>query len=73
MCYGQRNLQFHEEEIAETGIMFVRKDGTVLWFRDSKARRITSISDEILEAQVDPKIREGWNKVRPSDLILLNS
>ena len=35
-----RICSFTKEEIEPgTGIMFVRKDGTVLWFRDSMARK----------------------------------
>ena len=35
-----RICTFTKEEIEPgTGIMFVRRDGTVLWFKDSKARK----------------------------------
>ncbi len=29
----------HEEIEPGTGMMFVRRDGTVMWFKDSKARK----------------------------------
>lgn len=29
----------HEEIEPGTGMMFVRRDGTVLWFKDSKSRK----------------------------------
>ena len=29
----------HEEMEPGTGMMFVRRDGTVLWFKDSKSRK----------------------------------
>ena len=29
----------HEEIEPGTGIMFVKRDGSVLWFKDSKARK----------------------------------
>ena len=29
----------HEESEPGTGMMFVRRDGTVLWFKDSKSRK----------------------------------
>jgi len=36
----RRICNFSGEEIEPgTGIMFVKRDGTVLWFKDSKARK----------------------------------
>ena len=36
----RRVCSFSGEEIEPgTGLMFVRKDGSVLWFKDSKARK----------------------------------
>ncbi len=36
----RRICSFSGEEIEPgTGIMYVRRDGTVLWFKDSKARK----------------------------------
>ena len=36
----QRICNFSGEEIEPgTGLMFVRRDGTVLWFKSSKARK----------------------------------
>ena len=51
-----RICSFTKEEIEPgTGIMFVRKDGTVLWFRDSKARKNHINLDEILEGSSGPE------------------
>jgi large subunit ribosomal protein L24e len=45
----------HEEIEPGTGMMFVRRDGTVLWFKDSKSRK------NMLKLKLNPR-RLKWTR-----------
>ena len=53
----RRICTFSGEEIEPgTGMMFVRRDGSILWFKSSKARKNFVNLEEMLEESSGPAI-----------------
>ena len=57
----RRICTFSGEEIEPgTGMMFVRRDGSVMWFKNSKARKnMVAAQAKLSPSQVDPSLRQG--------------
>ena len=53
----------HEEIEPGTGMMFIKRDGTVFWFKDSKARKNREAKAKSSPTEVDSPIRKGRNQV----------
>ena len=61
----QRICSFTNEEIEPgTGMMYVKRDGSVYWFRGQQVQEEhAQAQEEREEAQMDSALREGRNKV----------
>ena len=61
----QRICSFTNEEIEPgTGMMYVKRDGSVYWFRDSKSRKnMLKLKRNARRLKLDSALREGRNKV----------